>query len=216
MNVYITMNHKVVGGIIAFIIVVVCLVVVATGEGYGAPVALADKPMLSGYQMSHDYQIQHPRMVCPRHPRVCNCGSFERDYPVWGRVHGDARMRVGGGLSGDRWDPQHLNPKKVEGNLNPDEYKLYGWRHHQYTGDPFKAHRWYNNPDTMQGVWPASSIFNSNEDCLFADTSLPTAVAAAGGYNDYIDNEGADGNFQYPDSVGSQTPNYYQLYDELA
>jgi len=42
---------------------------------------------------------------------------------------------------------------------------------------------------------------------VFGDESLPTAVARSTGYDDLVDNDGVDGNFQYPDSVGSHMSN---------
>jgi len=221
-------------GWIAFIIIVVIvliggIVVTATArERYGTPVDVPYTCAVSGIRTpTTDYRVQFPRMVAPSPPHVCvkgnsSCNTLERDYPAW-KVdkYGDQRMRThvdaeNPGFSGERHDAEHTYSDKEHGNLNPGEYKLYGWRHSQYTGDPFKIHRWYNNPDTMQGVYPANSIFKFDEECLFADTSLPTAVALSTGYNDNIDNEGADGNFQYPDTVGNHISNYYQTYDELA
>jgi hypothetical protein len=206
--------------IVVIIIVIAIVILAISKENYGAPVADGKSPMRSGWSPSYNYHIQHPRMVCPTRPLTAGClrnpSHFEHDYPVWGRdKFGDQRMRVGGGLSGDRWDPYHIGAR-IQGNLNPSEYKLYGWRHHQYSGDPFYIHRWYNNPNTMSGIWKGESIFTTNDDCLFADESLPSAIARAGGYNDNVDNEGVDGNFHYPDSVGNHTSNYYQTYSELA
>lgn len=183
--------------VLAVVAVILGIAFIATThEGYGAPVADPTAPMMSGYSPSYDHVIQHPKMLCPRKPRTCGCTTLERSYPVWRKdADGNQIMYAKDG---------RLNIQTAEEQLGLDpNFKPHGWRHHQYTGDPFKAHRWYNNPDTMDGHWPANSIFKFNEECVFGDESLPTAVAKSTGYNDNVDNEGVDGNFQYPDSVGN-------------
>jgi len=181
---------------VAVVLIIISIAMIAGSEGYGTPLPDQHSPMMSGYSRSHDHIIQHPKMLCPRKPRVCGCETLERHYPVWRRdADGNQIMYAKDG---------RLNIQTAEEQLGPDpNFKPHGWRHHQYTGDPFKAHRWYNNPDTMDGHWPANSIFKFNEECIFGDESLPTAVARSTGYDDNIDNEGIDGNFQYPDSVGN-------------
>lgn len=181
-----------------FVVMILIMFYSTYGEHYSTPVA-TNTPMMSGYTQTYDYIIQHPKMLCPRKPRTCGCETLERNYPVWKRDEkGNQVMYAKDG---------RLNIQTADEHLANPNFKPYGWRHHQYTGDPYKAHRWYNNPDTMDGIWPANSIFKFNEECVFGDESLPTAVARSTGYDDLVDNDGVDGNFQYPDSVGSHMSN---------
>ena len=137
---------------------------------------------------------------------LCTCGGYENyhsqgGYPVWGVVDGVQQMRIG-------VRPRFSDLSVMQSNnLNPDKYKQYGWRGHQYSGDPFAIHRWYNDPQTTANHWPSTPSPTDGEH-IWGDRSMATAVSLATGYDDNVDNEGADGSFQYPDQIGSCHRNF--------
>lgn len=167
--------------------------------------------MLSGYTPSYNYKIQYPQNMIPSASTVGGIAAiggsssrqFAGDYPVWDVVDGVQQMRIGD-------TPYHYNNNDKDGNLNPKGYKQYGWRSHQYTGNPFKIHRWYNDPATMVEHWPATPLNKPGSDYIWGDENLTTAVSHATGYDDNVDNEGVDGNFQYPDTSRSHISNFGQ------